>query len=53
MNEIDYEKRLQARMERELMESLDRREAIQEYNRMWGRIVTVLVVVIVLLLLFW
>lgn len=53
MNDGDHETRLQARVERKLMESLERREALRENNRMWGRVVTVLVVIIFLLLIFW
>lgn len=53
MSESENEKSLEARFNRELMLHLEKQEAIRENNRIWGRVVSVLIVIIVLLLIFW
>lgn len=53
MSKSDYEMLVQAHVEGKLMDSLDRRQAIRENNQMWGRVVTALIVIILLLLIFW
>jgi hypothetical protein len=45
--------RLQALVERKLMESFEKEAALREKDRVWGRLVTALIVIIFLLLIFW